>query len=89
MPSARAELERLGHGRDAEGGRAGAERRAGHVDRTVPVAVRLDDRPELRSVEGGEQCPGVPPDRAQVDRELGARHQSGSYGRKFRASSDT
>ena len=57
-----------GDRRGAERGRAGAERRAGDVDRSVPVAVRLHDRPELGAVERAQQRPRVPADRAQVDR---------------------
>ena len=49
--SARAQLERLAERRDAERRRAGLERRPPDVDRAVPVAVGLDDRPQLGAVE--------------------------------------
>ena len=53
--NSRAEREPLRHGRDAERGRAGAERGTGDVGCAVAVCVRLDDRPELRTVERAEQ----------------------------------
>ncbi len=50
-----AELEGLGHGRDAECGSAGAERGAGNVDGAVAVAVRLHDGPELGAGERAQE----------------------------------
>ena len=77
------------HRRDAERGRSGPERGAADVDRAVPVAVRLDDRPELGALESAEQRPDVPPDRTQVDDQIGARHApdaraTGSGSRRWR-----
>jgi hypothetical protein len=46
-----AQLEPLRDRDDADRARAGAERRRGDVDRAVPVAVRLDDGPEIGAVE--------------------------------------
>ena len=66
-------------------GRARAERAVGDVDRAVPVAVRLDDGPELGARELLEQQLGVPPHRAEVDRDLRARYSASSSV----ASSDT
>ena len=68
------QLEPLVDRGDTEHGRAGLERRAPDVDRAVPVAVRLDDGPELRTVERLEQPASVVPDRAEVDRDLAAVH---------------
>ena len=68
------QLEPLVDRGDAEHGRAGLERRAPDIDRAVPVAVRLDDGPELRAVERLEQPASVVPDRAEVDRDLAAMH---------------
>ena len=64
------ELEALGHRRDAERRRARAERRAGDVGGAVPVAVRLDDRPELGAVERAQQRARVAAQRGEIDREL-------------------
>ena len=44
------------------------------VARAVPVAVRLDDRPELGAAERVAGAPRVAPHRAEVDRDLGAVH---------------
>ena len=70
-----AERKRLGDRGDAERQRAFAERRAGDVDGAVPVAVGLDDGPELGAPERAPQPADVPPDRAEVDRDLGAVHR--------------
>ena len=69
--------ERLGHGRDAERGRAAFERGAADVDRAVPVAVGLDDRPELprrRARRAGARCAG--PRRGRSSRASGSRPHS-------------
>jgi hypothetical protein len=69
-----AEHQRLVDGRRADRRRARAERGGGDIDRAVPVAVRLHDGPELRAVERAQQRRGVPPQRAEVDRELRPMH---------------
>ena len=68
------------HRRHAERGRTGPERRGPDVDRAVPVTVRLDDRPELGALESAEERPDVPPDRTQVDDQVGAGHQPDAKG---------
>src|SRR5581483_11609246 len=73
-----ADLEPLVDSRDAEGGRARLERGAPDVDGAVPVAVRLDDRPELRAVERVEEAPDVVANRAEVDRDLAPVHSAAS-----------
>ena len=74
------QLERFQKCRDAESACARTERRAGYVDRAVPVCVGLDDRPELRALERTQQRPDVSPERAEVDSQLGAVHQSNASG---------
>ena len=69
------ERQRLGHGRDAQRQGAFTERRAGDVDRAVPVAVGLDHGPELRAPKSAPQPTDVAPHRTEVDRDLGAVHQ--------------
>ena len=54
-PSARRSASASGDGRNAERGRARAERGGADVDGAVAVAVGLDDRPELGAVERAEQ----------------------------------
>ena len=49
------ERQRLGDGRHAQRERAFTERRAGDVDRAVPVAVGLDHGPQLRAPESAPQ----------------------------------
>ncbi len=67
--------ERLGDGGGAQARRPSAERTVGDVDRTVAVAVRLDDGPQLGTGEGREQHLRVATDCAEVDRELRSRHR--------------
>ena len=57
-------------GRHAERRGSALERGARGADRPVPVAVRLHDGPELRRRRRLAQARGVPPDRAEVDRDL-------------------
>ena len=68
------EGQSLGHGRDAQGRRARVHRGPGDVGRAVPVPVRLDHGPELRRAEHAPQPRDVPAQRAEVDRDLRARH---------------
>ena len=75
-PERHPERERLRHRGDAEGRRAGSERGAPNIDGAVPVAVRLDDCPELGAGEGARQPGRVAPDRAEVDRH-DRPHQTG------------
>ena len=88
-PERLAQRERLRHGCHAERRRARPERGGADVGRAVAVAVGLDDGPQLRPVEGAEEPARVAADRAEVDRDVGSAHYRGSYGRKFRASSET
>ena len=69
-----AKREAFGDGGDAQRRRARAERRPGDVGRAVPVGVRLDDRPQLCAVQGGEQRARVVAHGAEVDRQLAAMH---------------
>ncbi len=68
------QLERFVDRSDTEHRRARLERRPPDVDRAMPVAVRLDDSPELGPVERLEQPASVVPDRPEVDRDLAAMH---------------
>ena len=68
------ERECLGDGRETERGRPDIERRTGDVRGAVPVAVRLDDRPQLGLAERAAQRRDVPPQRPQVDGQLRAVH---------------
>ena len=70
------EDERLPDGRDAERQRPLAERRTCDVDRAVPVAVGLDDHPELGSPECTAKATHVSPQGAQVDGDLRAVHRA-------------
>src|SRR6476661_3325752 len=71
-----AQRETFGNGRDAERRRARTERGAGDVDRTVPVTVGLDDRPEPGAAECAQQSAHVAPQRTEVDRDLRAVHRT-------------
>ncbi len=71
---ARAELLALLHGRHAERGGAGLERRPGAIEGSVAVRVGLDDGPELRGGRRLGQADDVPAQRAEIDRDLGSPH---------------
>ena len=58
----------------AERGCAGPERRPPHVHRAVPVAVGLDDGPELGGLEQPAQHTNVVADRGEVDRDQRTGH---------------
>ena len=68
------DLERLAHVRDAQRGRASVERRTRDVHRPVPVAVGLDDGPQLGTLERAQQCPGVRAHRRGIQRKPRAVH---------------
>ena len=68
------EPERLRDGCDAERARARIERGAADIRRPVPVAVRLDDGPQLGAVEHAQERPRVAADRTEVERQLRAGH---------------
>ena len=68
------QLAGFGEGHDAEGRRAGFERRPRDVACAVAVAVRLDDGPELAPVEPFQQPSRVMADRAEVNRDLAPLH---------------
>jgi hypothetical protein len=72
---------------DAEGGRAGRERLPGGGDGAMPVAVRLDDRPEPGRRGACREQPDVVGERVEVDlgphgpaapRDGGSRHGAAS-----------
>ena len=69
-----AEDDRLADGRDAERGGTSVEGGAPDVDRTVPVAVGLDDRPQLGRGQQVAQAACVAADRADVDRDERTGH---------------
>ena len=69
-----AQVERLRDGDDAERRSPGLERRPPDVARTVAVAVRLHDSPELGSVERLEKPPSVVANCAEFDRDLAPVH---------------
>ena len=62
-------------GHDAKSGGAGLERRPTDVARTMAVAVRLHDCPELGSLQHLEESSRVVADRAEVDRDLAPVHR--------------
>ena len=76
-----AKCEPFGDRRDAERGGARAECCARDVDRAVAVGIRLDDGPQAGSVERTQQRSHIAPQRAEVDRDLGAVHQPSANGR--------
>jgi hypothetical protein len=68
------EVERLGQRCDAEGGGARLQAGLRDVDRAVPVALGLHDRPQLGTARRTQQRLGVPADRAQVEGEARPLH---------------
>ena len=77
-----AQLQRLGHGRDAQGSCALVEHRAGDVHRSVAVGVRLHDRPELRALERPQQRARVAPHCAEIDGQLRPVHRAPAAARR-------
>ena len=65
----RPQVDALTDGRDAQGRGALLEGRGSDRERTVPVGVRLDDRPELGRPERVAQAREVRPQRGPVDRD--------------------
>ena len=80
LRSAARRCERLGQRRDAERGRTAVERGFRDVDRAVPVALGLDDRPQLGALGRAQQRRGVPPDRPEVEGEARPLHAVQSTG---------
>ena len=67
-------VEPFGNGRDAQRGRACAERRACDIRCAVTVAVRLHDRPQLRACECAQERSRVAAQSGEVDGQLGTVH---------------
>ena len=67
--------DRLADGRHAEHPRTAFERGAPGVHGAVPVAVGLDDRPELGRIEELSEHLRVVPDRSEVDGDVRAGHE--------------
>ena len=74
VPERGAKVERFGQRRDAERGGTRLEGRLRHVDRAVPVALRLHHGPQLGALGGPEQRRGVAPNRSEVEGEARPLH---------------
>ena len=74
VPKGGAKVERFRQCRDAEGGGTRLEGRPRHVDRAVPVALRLHDGPQLCPLGRSEQGLGVSPYRSEVEGEARPLH---------------
>ena len=71
-----AHSERFADGGDAQRRRTRVESGAAHIDRSVPVPVRLDDGPQFRIAEQSAQRPHVVADRGEVDGDARTWHRS-------------
>ena len=74
VPERGAKVESFRQRRDAERSGARLERRLRHVDRTVPVSLRLHHGPQLGALGGPEQRRGVAPYRSEVEGEARPLH---------------
>ena len=74
VPERGAKVERFRQRRDAERSGTRLEGRLRHVDRTVPVALRLHHGPQLGALGGPEQRRGVAPNRSEVEGEARPLH---------------